>query len=702
MTQRMILKICVCVCLLVERGFSGEGMFPISMATRIGLTEKGLKMNPLDLFRTDSVSLAHAVVRLGGCTGSFISDEGLILTNYHCAFDGIQQASSVQNDYIRTGFLARTRSEETQIRGERALILEDVRDVSSDVLQHTSVDMPSLERLQKIAENRAALLKKATAEFPGKKVEVSEMMVGQSYYLFVYLELRDVRLVYAPPRSIGQFGGEMDNWVWPRHTGDFSMMRAYVAPDGMPADFSPQNVPYHPKRILSIEPAGVQEDDFILVMGYPGRTHRHRPASFIEFELKRMEVVGTLWEFEIALMEEAGKVDRAVAIKLLPQIEGFANNTKRWRGQRKTLHAENFIQRKRQQESELMKFIGADAERSRRYGNVLRSMDSVYAEMSRTAERDFLLDRLFSDVRMLRIANRIVLAGASEKIDTAGIFQNIRDIMSGYEDAVDRKICREILRRLSELPQGQAMAEMESLFERGNTKALDRFVEGLYKSGNMSRESYLRSLLEKPSKIASDRDPFLKLVRTFQSLRLSIQDKRKKWDAELSRLYPLLTEVRQQFLKTDFLPDANSTMRLSYGRIRGYAPADAVVYRPITTLSGLIAKTGEEPFDTPAKLIELHRARTFGRYRLAGTEDVPVAILYDSDTTGGNSGSPVVNAYGKLIGLNFDRAFEATINDFAWSDSYSRSIGVDVRYILWVMEYFSGAQHLLKEMKVGA
>lgn len=687
---------------------AGEGMFPITMAAKIALEEKGLKMNAADIFRTDSVSLAHAIVRIPGCTGSFVSEEGLILTNYHCAFDAIQEATTVDNDFIQHGFLAKTRSEESPVKKGHALILENVVDVSAEILNGTTTDMPSLERLRKIEQNRAARLEKATSEFPGQKIEISEMMVGQSYFMFVYKQLRDIRMVYAPPQSIGQFGGEVDNWVWPRHTGDFAFFRAYVAPDGSPADYSPDNVPYKPKRHLPIAVEGVNEGDFVMLLGYPGRTFRHRSASFIEFEMKRMAAVGSLYEWEIARLEEAGALDRAIAIQVSPRIEQLANVAKKYRGQIKTLTVESFVDRKRTQEKELIDFIRQDPNRTAKAAHVLPAMDSIYSVMTRTVERDALVDFLFASVARVRIAMQLhdatasVSGAANRDSVIEAVMKRIRDIESKSYLPADRDVCREILRRMSALPEGQRIKDVDGLFDAGDAKSLDRFVEGLYKSSKLGDENYLRTALQKPEKIATDKDPMRKFVRIFQPLRLSIQGNRKQWDAELNRLYPLLAEARQQFLKKDFIPDANFTMRITYGKIRGYAPADAVVYRPQTTLSGLVAKTGDKPFDTPGKIIELHRTKSFGRYRLKTVDDVPVGLLYDSDTTGGNSGSPVLDAYGRLVGLNFDRAFEATVNDFAWSDAYSRSIGVDVRYILWVMEFFSGAHHLIKEMKVAA
>lgn len=687
---------------------AGEGMFPITMAAKIALEEKGLKMNAADIFRTDSVSLAHAIVRIPGCTGSFVSEEGLILTNYHCAFDAIQEATTVDNDFIQHGYLAKTRSEESPVKKGHALILENVVDVSAEILNGTTTDMPSLERLRKIEQNRAARLEKATSEFPGQKIEISEMMVGQSYFMFVYKQLRDIRLVYAPPQSIGQFGGEVDNWVWPRHTGDFAFFRAYVAPDGSPADYSPDNVPYKPKRHLPIAVEGVNEGDFVMLLGYPGRTFRHRSASFIEFEMKRMAAVGSLYEWEMARLEEAGALDRAIAIQVSPRIEQLANVAKKYRGQIKTLTVESFVDRKRSQEKELIDFIRQDPNRTAKAAHVLPAMDSIYSVMTRTVERDALVDFLFASVARVRIAMQLhdaaasVSGAANRDSVIEAVMKRIRDIESKSYLPADRDVCREILRRMSALPEGQRIKDVDGLFDAGNSKSLDRFVEGLYKSSKLGDENYLRTALQKPEKIATDKDPMLKFVRIFQPLRLSIQGNRKQWDAELNRLYPLLAEARQQFLKKDFIPDANFTMRITYGKIRGYAPADAVVYRPQTTLSGLVAKTGDKPFDTPGKILELHRTKSFGRYRLKTVDDVPVGMLYDSDTTGGNSGSPVLDAYGRLVGLNFDRAFEATVNDFAWSDAYSRSIGVDVRYILWVMEFFSGAHHLIKEMKVAA
>ncbi len=690
--------------------FAGEGMFPVTTVGKLNLAAKGLKLSPEQVFSMDSVSLAHTVVRLNGCTGSFVSDQGLILTNYHCAFSAVQAATSVQNDYMKNGFLAKSLGEEFPVRGQTALILEIVRDVSTEALKLTTTDMDPQARQKTIQTNTKTILENAKKEMPGKQIEISEMLTGISYYLFVFQSLRDVRLVYAPPRSIGKFGGEDDNWAWPRHTGDFAFLRAYVSPDGNSAEYNTANIPYHPKKHLAINYQGVQENDFIMILGYPGRTFRHRSASFLAYEQKRMPMITDIFDFEIDLLNKIGAKDRGRAIKLSDRIENWSNVTKNYKGKLKGFRALDIIDKKHDEEERLAEFISADTSRRLRYGNILKDIESIYDARSLDLAREIPFDRMYTSVILNRIAT-VILDAAAQMRDkpteqsaiAAKVYEAIEADLKKYDAEADQAVCRELFSRMMRLPREKSITGLDKLINPGQLPAsLDKVVSKLFSKSKLSDSLFVKALLNKPAdKILTDNDIFLELARTLLTTRDQVRATRSKADAELNRLYALLTEVRREFLKKDFVPDANFTMRVTYGTIKGYAPADAIYYKPQTTFSGVVEKTKSGEFwETPPKLIALWKGGLLGRYRLPNTNDVPVAMLYDPDTTGGNSGSPVVNAYGQLIGLNFDRTFEATINDFAWDERYSRSIGVDVRYILWVMQYFSEAKNLLSEMKI--
>lgn len=677
-----------------------EGMFPISDIGKLDLMAKGLKMDPSDIFNPNKTCLIDGICRVNGCTGSFVSPEGLIITNHHCAYRAIQSASTTTHDYLKDGFQCKTRTDEIPAPGYTVRVTESFKDVSDDVLAVVNAEMPFGDRTKAIARRRKEIEKRAESDHPGKRAEVAEMFTGKTYVLFLYTYIKDVRLVFAPPSSIGNFGGDVDNWEWPRHTGDFSFMRAYVAPDGSTADFSTENVPYQPKRFIQVSPPGVNEGDFVMLLGYPGRTARHKTASFLRYEEDiRLPYIVALYNRQIATMQAAGENDRAIALKLLSRIRGLANVEKRSRGQLKGLKRAKIAATRAAAEVRLQSFIDSDPERKLRYGNVLPQINEAYETMSATAtqEADFQNLRLTS--QMLRFAYTIYDAAIErekEDLERESAYmdrnydQTIGRMMMASNDldlATDQLMLENMLRQIS--ASGQQPPQLDGMT-----------IDNLYANSQLNDESFIQACLKKsPQELAATEDAFLqwaiRLYPEYQRLR----ELNKQRQGELGQLYGDLQTVKQEFLKTGFVPDANATLRLTFGTVRGYSPEDAVYKSPATTLSGVIAKTtGITPFITPDRVVDLFEKQDFADYAHPELNDIPIAILYDTDTTGGNSGSPILNARGELVGVNFDRAFEATINDFAWNTAYSRSIGVDIRYVLWITDTVYGATHLIEEM----
>ena len=702
--------------LLCSLGLADEGMYPISAIHKLNLRAKGLKIDPKEIYNPNGVSLIDGVVQLSGCTGSFISKDGLILTNHHCAFGAVQAASATEKDYVTDGLLALSKEKEIQARGMTARITESYRDVSKEVLSVVNDKMDLAERTKAIDRKIREIVAEIEKKNPGKRAEVSEMFAGKTYVLFVYTNLRDIRLVYVPPRSIGEFGGENDNWVWPRHTGDFSFMRAYVAPDGSPADYSPNNVPYHPKKFLKVNPAGVDEGDFVFILGYPGRTFRHRTSHYLAYEEKyRMPYVADLFEWQIATMEEIGKTDRAVALKHDARIKGLANTMKNYRGKLLGMKRLHLVEGKFEEEKALQQFIESDPKRKELYGTVLEDIGKIYREMSDWAPSELVLDYLRGSSVMLGYGFTIYesalelqkpdlerLSSYTER-NLANTKRGLSQALRNYYEPTDKAFLKHMLMQAANLLEMQRIPAIDEILKGGSAEqAIDQFIQTAYARSKLNDEKIvIDSFGNKPAEVEQMDDPFVQLARVLYPTYLKLRETRQRRDGALSKLSALLVDVKQQFQKTSFIPDANSTLRLTFGRIKGYSPADATYYKPITTLTGVIEKTtGEDPYATPEKVINLYKSKDFGRYRNAKLNDVPVAILYNMDTTGGNSGSPVLNARGELVGVNFDRAFEATINDYAWSDSYSRSIAVDIRYVLWVTEKVGEANHLLKEMGI--
>ncbi len=690
-----------------------EGMYPMSELARMKLQEKGFKLTAEELFRSDQACLVDGICRVNGCTGSFISTDGLIITNHHCAYEAIQKASNAQRDLLSNGFVSRSREEEIPSPGYTVRITESFKDVSQEVLGSIAPDLPFLDRIKAIEKRRKEIERTAEQENAGMRAEVAEMFIGKTYVLFLYTYLKDVRLVFAPPQSVGNFGGEIDNWEWPRHTADFSFMRAYTAPDGSSAEYSPNNVPYHPKRVVRVNPRGVDEKDLVFLLGYPGRTVRHRTASFLDFESQvRLPLTVESYAWQIQEMEKQGAQNREVAIKHSTRIKSLANVEKRSRGQLLGLSRSNIMSKKQEEEKAIQAFIESDADRRARYGNLLRDLDAVYAEMKRNVPKEHWLREWRTGCRHLYFAFFVYDAAVErqkEDIDREGLYmernfaQNTKQLLLEVKDldrASDRILFEGLLARLNKLPEAQGWEPIQP-FIASNPESrsnIDRFFE----KSRLSDPAYVQACLaKKPQELETLGDPAIDLIVALYPTLVSHREQDKKREGQLNQLYGSWMDVKQSFLAANFVPDANATLRLTYGTVRGYSPRDAIYKSPITTLQGVLEKTTtQEPFDTPAPLLEAAKKKDFAGYVHPRLGQVPVAILYDADTTGGNSGSPVFNARGELIGVNFDRTFEATINDFAWNESYSRSIGVDIRYVLWITGKVYSAEHLIREMSM--
>jgi hypothetical protein len=691
---------------------SAEGMFPLSELPRLDLKSKGLSLSSTELYNPGGSSLVEAIVSLGGCTGSFVSPDGLVLTNHHCAFGAVQAASSADHDYVTAGFRAATRTEEVPARGATVRITQSYRDVSKEVLAAVAGVTDPGERTKAIDRASKAIVAQAEKAAPGTRAEVAEMFAGKTYVLFVYASFRDVRLVYVPPRAIGEFGGEQDNWMWPRHTGDFSFLRVYVAPDGKAADYAAGNVPYRPRRFLRVQPKGVDENDLVFILGYPGRTFRHRTSHYLAYEQAwTLPQVADEYSWQIETMERIGKRDRATALKFDARIKGLANTMKNYRGKLQGLRRLDLVATKRAEELTLQSFIDADPARKARFGTLLADIGAVYDDMATSAPRAFAL-RFLPQTTLVATATSI-WAAAAERVKPdlerlapymeRNVTQTREDVARRTRDfdaEADRAVLAHALERTSSLPPSDRIPGLDALVAAQG--GLAAFLDRLYAVPAVTDAATVRELFgQSTDALAGRNDPALALGRVIYEAQQAARPENERREGALSRLMGDYLEVKALAAKSAFVPDANGTLRFTYGHVRGYRPADALAATPITTLAGVLEKAASGgPYETTPALVEQARDRARGPFVHPRLKDVPVAILYDTDTTGGNSGSPVLNAKGELIGLNFDRAWEATINDYAWSPSYSRSIGVDIRYVLWVTDRVGGAGALLKEMGV--
>ncbi|MEM9828180.1 MAG: S46 family peptidase [Planctomycetota bacterium] len=693
---RLTLPFPILLLLTFGHAAADEGMFPVSQLGGLGLQKFGMELSDQQIFSGDKVCQIDGICKVNGCTGSFVSADGLIITNHHCAYRAIQSASTAELDLLENGFHAGGLKNEILAKGYTVRVTESFRDVSDQVLAVVNDSMSALERAKAIERQIKAIEKDAEERNPSIRAEVAEMFIGETYLLFEYTYLRDVRLVFAPPSSVGNFGGEIDNWEWPRHTGDFSFMRAYTAPDGSSADYSPDNIPYRPKKFLQVSARGVDEGDFVFLLGYPGRTARHKTAAFLEYERDvRLPAVVENYSRQMAIMQQQGEKDRAVEIKHASRMRSLANVEKRSRGQLKGLRRAQLAESRREKEQKLQAYIDADPGRKKKYGTLLTDIEAVYQEMQANFEEEFEFQTAITASRLINIAHTLV--------DMA--YERAKPDLERESPYMDRNL-EQTLKRLRltvadlDLPTDIRIVNEIYL----GSEKLGSFGDFavLAKDTGLDDLSLVEKLAAAPlPELKANTDPLIQAAFELHPETLRLRELGKQREGELTRLYGELIDVKKQFSKDEFVPDANATLRLTHGNVKGYSPGDAVMMRPITTLRGVAEKTtGRPPFVTPAPVMDAIKKENFGPFRRPDLDSVPVAILYDTDTTGGNSGSPIMNGKGELVGVNFDRAFEATINDFAWNESYSRSIGVDIRYVLWITGVVYEAKDLMREMRV--
>ena len=696
-----------------------EGMYPLSEIDKVDLQKAGLKIDSKEVYNPSGVCLVDALVQLSGCTGSFISENGLIITNHHCAYGAITRASTTEKNYLENGFYAKTQNDEISSQGYTCRITESYEDVSNIILDEIKNVTDPIERTKVIAKKIKELSDAASDEKESIVAAVSEMFAGKTYVLFKYRVIRDVRLVFAPPQSIGNFGGETDNWVWPRHTGDFSIMRAYVAPDGKAATYSKENVPFTPKKFLKINPNGVEEGDFVFQLGYPGRTFRHRPSQYMKYQQDYLlPYISNLYQYAIETMHEISAGNKELTLAFANRIKGLANTMKNYQGKIKGLKKINLFVEKQEEEKQLQQFINSNTQLKAKYGSLLGNIRSVFDNINQNAQADLWLRQINAFSPTLSFASFLLnyteelqksdaeRSAAYQEKNLAQTLSRLESAKQNYNAELDEAMFMKMLMDANKFKESSRILAVDEILEANgvNTEeTYQEFVTNNIVNSKIRDKEYFESLLKKtPAEISAMQDPLFIFAKKIKMQSLANDKENQKNEGKLNILYGDLVDVKMKWKNTNFIPDANGTLRLTYGYIKGYNPADAVYYEPLTSIDGVIEKAalGNEDFVIPDKLRAVYNKKDFGTHVSKKTGKLPVALLYNMDTTGGNSGSPVLDAYGNLIGVNFDRAFEATINDFAWNESYSRSIGVDIRYVLWVMEKIGGADNLLKELKL--
>ncbi|NQV03571.1 MAG: S46 family peptidase [Bacteroidia bacterium] len=704
-----------CSIVLVVSGVAQEGMWLLNQIDQLNLTKAGLQIPITEIYNPGEPAISNAVVQLGGGTASFVSPEGLLLTNHHVAYTALQRASDVQSNYLTDGFLAREKSNEIQAPGYEARILVEMKDVTDAILQ-SAKGIDDLEaRDRKIDEASEAITKKIEDETPDADARVVAMYNGKQYFLFVYKVLKDIRIVYSPPLSIGNYGGEIDNWMWPRHTGDFSFLRAYAAPDGTGAAYSEENVPYKPEIWLKVAQEPIEPGDLTFVVGFPGSTTRYRTSNSAAWNLTE-NYPFSIENFSsiIALAEELTIDDPAGALKVANLSKGLANAKKNYQGKVDGMTKTNYVERKKKFEKEFMAWVNSTPETKAKYGTILNDIKAQYVVIKKTKDRDNLLGMFqgLAGTRTNVAFYAFLIATENEKPEgerMPGFSQRLIDNLANglqytyndYYESFDKALLIKALKQVNGLPEGQRIESLDYVFNQPDG-SVEIFVDEAYKNSKLNDLEYVITLLDKSTdELKALNDPIITMMANLYPY---IEENR-----EMNNTFgTIVIDLRKQYIDalyewkgSTLYPDANSTIRFTYGPVKGYSPQDAVWYEPITTLQGVVEKnTGIRPFDAPEKLIKLYETRDFGQWADPELKDVPIAFLHRCDITGGNSGSPVMNARGEVIGVCFDGNYEAMISDWQYDYEIQRTISVDIRYVLFITEKFANAGFILKEIGV--
>jgi len=706
--------LCLIICFSLI-ALADEGMWLPHQMKDLDLKALGLQMDPGYLYKKDGTGLMSAVVYLGGGTGEFVSHEGLILTNHHVAFGAVQRAATKEKDYIQDGFVASSKTVEIPAEGYVADVLMGYEDITTQVTAGLKPGMTPRQKYDALEKTQKKLV--AIAEKTGKDLRctISATYSGNNYYLYTFKRLRDIRLVYAPPLDLGNFGGEVDNWMWPRHTCDFSFLRAYVSKDNLGVDYSVENVPYQPKSFLKISLEGFKQGDFTFVMGYPGRTYRNYTLSEVRFDLESMKKRLDLFKDVIAYYEQAGKDNKDVEIKYASLVKGLYNSMKNIQGKLEGMDKMDLIGKKKEQEKEFGEWVAQDASRQKKYGGILTRIDEFMLKYAGNYWKNDILQGLvgsFYGSTLLSQADtifRTVEERQKPDLDRDPAFQernlpfirrNIQLAERGYDLKTDREYLKYRLKKILALPEEQLPAALKSLAAEQCEKAVDDFVNELYDRTVLASPERRLSLLDlKPDQLAKLNDPMVNFISDLEKQLRGVREESKGTGQERMDLKKVYEAALLESKAGKLAPDANSTIRFTYGPVEGYTPRDAVYYLPQTTLKGVLEKnTGEFPFKVPAKLRELYKARDFGRYLDPRLGEVPACFLNTTNVTGGNSGSPTLNARGEQVGIIFDMTWESVIGDYYIIPELQRSISVDIRYVLFVTEKYSGAKSIIQEL----
>lgn len=691
-----------------------EGMWLLPLIEKLNMkkmNEIGFKLTAKDIYDINNASLKDAIVHFGGgCTGEIISAEGLLLTNHHCGYGVIQRLSTVENDYLQNGFWAMNRQQELPSPGLSVTFLESFTEVTKEIEKAASKAKTEEERTKAIEEAVKQITDNAVKDNQFVRARVTSMYGGNSYYLILTKTYNDVRFVGAPPSSIGKFGADTDNWMWPRHTGDFSLFRVYAGKDNNPADYSPDNKPYIPKKHLTISLKGIEQGDPAMIIGYPGRTSRFMTSAEVAEtrDVINENVIHVRTVRQNVLMEDM-LADPKVRLQYSSKYASSSNFWKKATGMNETFAKLDVEERRAAEEKAFAEWVQKDKKRIAKYGKALENINSAVAKRERPTYLLRYLQEALGNIELTAVANHY--AGVAKALEdgnkeraaqiTAALQGRVENFFKNYSAPTDRKVAKAMIEVYMNKVEA---ADRPSFFETldkefgGN---IGKFVDDMFdRSVFTSLESINNTLKNNPEAIIND--PALAVGNSIFALMPVLQTQLQEANATYAQGHKDYIAGQLEMKKgMAMYPDANSTMRMTYGQVLDYSPRDAVMYDFVTTLNGVMEK--EDPnnweFVVPEKLKELHRNKDYGMYAMANGE-MPVAFISNNDITGGNSGSPVLNAYGHLIGTAFDGNWEAMSGDIIFEPNLQRCINVDIRYTLFIIEKFGGAKHLIDEMTI--
>ena len=677
-----------------------EGMWlPSLISERTGdMQSKGFRLSAEDIYSVNQASLKDAVVLFGrGCTGEVVSAEGLLLTNHHCGYSQIQKHSSVEHDYLRDGFWALTRNEELPNKGLTVSFLERMEDVTSRVLEGVTPALTETKRDSIVKANTVRLVKEATSKGRGLRATVESLYYGNQYFLFLYREYSDVRLVGAPPSSIGKFGGDTDNWMWPRHTGDFSIFRIYADKDNNPAEYSEDNVPYTPKKFFKISLGGVQEGDFTFVYGFPGRTQEYIMSEGVRYVSEVSDPAKiALRTMRLDIQRKYMSQSQKVRIQYSSKNAGVANAWKKWQGEMKGINRLGTVEAKREYEKRFAEWAAGTE-----YSTILPRLDSLYRALEPYTFAKEYYSETAASVELCRFAASVAQEIARGDNESA----------ASMSEAFFKDYCLPIDKESFVATMSAFVKDVPAEFhpeymdgELARYGSVGKWADAMF-GESVFADAEKVAKLEAADSLVMRSDPAVRFANEFRKWYGSdVYPYERHLNQEITLLYRDYMRGQMAFEpEKSFFPDANLTLRVAYGSIAGYSPADGVYYEPVSTLEGIMEKDNPEIFDynIPQRLRDIYAAKDYGQWAITmdnGKRTVPVCFIATNHTSGGNSGSPVINKDGNLIGLNFDRVWEGTMSDIVFDPDYCRNISLDIRYVLFTIDKLAGASHLLNEM----